>query len=169
MADAALIAIAKAVADDLNAYDMGAGIAFAAEWSFADWSMKLDDSDKSTRVDVVPIDYTGAVKSDRKGLKYECSIHIGVRKMFDSPDIEQRGRLDKNEVAKHVLLVERIHEFFQGRVLTTAPDSQWSETRIVQAGGAGPSGSLALYGMFVGLVQVTFWVWKQPATFAARA
>lgn len=132
MPDAVIVAVAKAVTEELNNAAQGAFPApFTAERSWADWDevlKRLGD----LKVEVVPAEPNNPrlTQATRSEWEYTVSINICVRqKLGQDAQDDETGRVDKERVDTLVLLVQRIAEYFapalgqSGRRLEDLPEA----------------------------------------------
>lgn len=112
MADATLVAVAKAITKELN--NAAAGTfdrRFTAERSYGDWAIALEELNK-LKVDVVPA--VGAHRAFTRGKwLYVISTEVGVRERFTESDIDQTtGRINVEAIDILVRVTEQIGQYF---------------------------------------------------------
>ena len=121
MADAILVAAAKAVYDAIDGHDFG--IEFDLERSYADWELERDQ-EMPLRVDVVPFRHSKIELASRAGITYEVEVDIAVRMSFGQDSQGAGGRIPNEEIDPLVKLVEDIHEFFVKEIVGSG-DQPW--------------------------------------------
>lgn len=152
---AVLIEVAEALTADLLTAvtaDEFTGLTFEPEWSFADWDDDLSDLD-CLKVDVVPVTYDETDLDARESVGYVVSCDVVIRKKFSQKYRRQDGKIDRDEIAALVLLVEEIHEYLCKIRLTDYDEASWKETTIRSTYSRKHLRELS---MFLGIVRVSF-------------
>ena len=132
MATATSVDIAAAIAAEIDGHDFG--LPLVVEWSYADFSLELEDD--RIHVDVVPLDVDLQLVAVG-AWEFACPCHVAVRRRLDETAQDPAtGRLDKDTIARMAKLVQDIAEFFlpsqanqSGRALTDLPDAAYQPPR----------------------------------------
>lgn len=145
-----IIAIPKAIAEDINEQDFG--VAFVARRSYANWRDRLEDQD-ALQVDVVPVNKYDPVLHDRSEIASRLSVDIVVRKRFGSSESDSDGNIAIEEVDALVQLTANIGEHYVADRVPDIDNAVWQETKVMAA--YVPS-HLRELRQFTGHVRITF-------------
>lgn len=163
MADAILVATAKAVALALNestAFQQK----FTAERSYADFDLPLTDADPSDRVlvDVVPVGMNyGCELTTQTTIDYSPAIDIVVRKRLGPERRQADGRFSPEEIDELVLFVEQINEFFGPNRMQSFDAAAWDAETGTKILAAYMPSHLRQHHQFTGRVRVPFVAQKE--------
>lgn len=130
MPDAVLVAVAKAVAKELETASLGR--TFTVERSYADWDEELPGLSE-LRLDVVPVPTVGHEQFTRGLWRYVVQVNLVLRKRLTIAEQDApTGKLLAAEVDSLVELLQRIGEYFapiqpgqSGRRLADLPEAVW--------------------------------------------
>jgi hypothetical protein len=156
-----LLAVADALAADLNAHSFS--VPFAAERSYADAEYQLETADGTLQCDVVPASELKTELDDRGTVRYLASAFAVFRRKFAGDDIEQIGSTEQTRVKATavdplVALVESASEWLTGlERLTNHPDAVWNSTNIEAAV---VHKHLREWSQFTGIIKTTYEVPK---------
>ena len=149
-----LVETAEAVVTALNEAAAGTFTqSFAAERSYADWELPLEDSAPADRVlvDVVPVPPMESELRTQGDIAYQPAVDIIVRKRLTPDNRDGNGRLMLASVDELVEFVEQLGAFFMAEELSTG--ARWQATDVRRSH---VPAHLRQSNQFTGIVRVTF-------------
>jgi hypothetical protein len=155
---AAIVEVADAVKDAIEAHDFG--VSFLCERSWADWSLELEDAD-CLRVDVVPVGYSEAdIGASDNRVAYACQVDVAIRKRFGmSEQSALNGRIEDAQLDRLALLTEQIFEHLTKRAQRRlSSEITYSDARVLWQGN---KRHLKEWRQYSGLIRMTYDVHRE--------
>ena len=155
-----IIDLADAIVADLKAADFG--IVIPWERSYADWDLELKDPETTDpRGDVVPVMDGDVQLANRGVLEIDADIVIAIRKRFKASDVDEVGRLYKDEIDSLVNVMQAVLvHLVKGRPIN---DAAWKADKSKQVRAWYDRDALKNKSQFTGMIRLPYRVLKSLA------